>query len=114
MGPLRSAGHLLVLVDYYSRWVEVEVIRTSSSKTTIHYLDAQFAKHGMPKVLRTDNNSNLVSNEVEKYLKEMRIEHYYTTPPWPRAIGEVERQTKVVSEVHVSCPCRWQEFERVA
>ena len=38
--------------------------------------------------------SNLVSKEVEEYLKEMGIEHRYTTPLWPRANGEVERQNR--------------------
>ena len=94
MGPLPSGEHLLVLVDYYSRWMEVDVIRTTSSKTIIHCLDAQFASHGIPKGLRTDNGSNLVSKEVEEYLKEMGIEHRYTTPLWPRANGEVERQNR--------------------
>ena len=94
MGPLPSGEHLLVLVDYYSRWIEVDVIRITSSKTIIHCLDAQFARHGLPKGLRTDNGSNLVSKEVEDYLNEMGIEHRYTTPLWPRANGEVERQNR--------------------
>ena len=48
MGPLPSGEHLLVLVDYYSRWMKVDVIRTTSSKTIIHCLDAQFVRHGLP------------------------------------------------------------------
>ena len=38
------------------------------------------------------------------YLNEMGIEHSLTTPPWPRANGEVERQhrslLKVIRVVH--------------
>lgn len=34
----------------------------------------------------------LVSTEMEEYLNEMGIEHRLTTPLWPRANGEVERQ----------------------
>ena len=94
MGPLPSGEHLLVLVDYYSRWMEVDDIRTTSSKTIIHCLDAQFARHGLPRGLHTDNGSNLVYREVEEYLKEMGIEHRYMTPLWPRANGEVERQNR--------------------
>lgn len=44
--------------------------------------------------LHTNNCSNLVSKEVEEYLKEVGIEHYYTTPLWPRANGKVERQNR--------------------
>ena len=58
------------------------------------FLDAQFARHGLPKGLRTDNGSNLVPKEVEEYLEEMGVELRYTTPLWPRANGEVERQSR--------------------
>ena len=91
-GPLPTGESLLVLVDYYSRWIEVDVIRATTSKVIIQRLDAQFARYGIPKTLRTDNGSNLVSEEVEDYLKEMGVKHLHTTPLWPRANGEVERQ----------------------
>jgi len=35
-----------------------------------------------------------VSKEVKDYLNEIRIEQRYTTPLWPRANGEVERQNR--------------------
>ena len=37
-----------------------------------------------------------VSNEIEDYLKEMGVEHLHTTPLWPRANGEVERQNRTL------------------
>ena len=66
--------------------MEVDVIRATSNKTIINCLDAQFARHGMPKGPHTDNGSNLVSQEIEHYLNEMGIEHRYTTPIWPREL----------------------------
>ncbi|XP_022808781.1 uncharacterized protein K02A2.6-like [Stylophora pistillata] len=65
MGPLPPGEHLLVLIDYCRRWIEVDFIRTTFSKTISHFLDAQFARHGLPIGPRTDNGSNLVSKEVE-------------------------------------------------
>lgn len=35
-----------------------------------------------------------MSKEVEDYLKEMGVEHRYTTLLWPRANGEAERQDR--------------------
>ena len=74
--------------------MEVDVVHSTSSKALIQRLDAQFARYGLPMVLRTDNGSNLVSGEIEKYLEEMGIKHLRTTPLWPRANGEVERQNR--------------------
>ena len=74
--------------------MEVDIIRSTTSEVIIKCLDAQFARHGVPTTLRTDNGSNLVSAEMEEYLKEMGVEHKLTTPLWPRANGEVERQNR--------------------
>ena len=48
----------------------------------------------MPRTLRTDNGANLVSAEMDGYLTEMGIKRRLTTPLWPRANGEVERQNR--------------------
>lgn len=96
LGPLPSGENLLVLVDYHSRWIEVDVVRATTSKIIIQCLDSQFARYGISKSLRTDNSPNLVSNEIEDYLKEMGVEHRHTTPLWLRANGEVERQNRTL------------------
>ena len=94
LGPMPTGEYLLVLVDYFSRWVEVDIIKSTTSETIIKCLDKQFSRFGVPSTLRTDNGSNLVSVEMEEYLNEMGIEHRLTTPLWPRANGEVERQNR--------------------
>ena len=48
LGSLLSGDSLLVLVDYYSRWIEVDVIGATTSKVIVQRLDAQFARHGIP------------------------------------------------------------------
>lgn len=83
-------------MDYHSRWIEVDVVRATTSKIIIQCLDSQFARYGISKSLRTDNSPNLVSNEIEDYLKEMGVEHRHTTPLWLRANGEVERQNRTL------------------
>lgn len=40
------------------------------------------------------NCSNLVSEEMEKYLEEIGIVHHCNTPLWPRANGGIERQNR--------------------
>ena len=94
LGPMPGGEYLLVVVDYFSRWMEVDVIRSTTSATIIKCLDNHFARYGTPVGLRTDNGPNLVSDEMEKYLEEMGIVHHHTTPLWPRANGEVERENR--------------------
>ena len=94
LGPLPTGEHLLVVVDYFSRWMEVDVLRSTTSAAVIKCLDSHFVRYGVPAGLRTDNGSNLVSEEMEKYLEEMGIVHHCNTPLWPRANGDVERQNR--------------------
>ena len=94
MGPLPTGESLLMTVDYYSRWIEVDVVRNTTSSVIIKCLENHFTRHGIPETLQTDNGSNLVSREMEEFLDEMGIKHKKTIPLWPRANGEVERQNK--------------------
>ena len=59
LGLLPYGKHLLVIVDYHSRWMEVDVIRTTSSKT--HHSLPGYSRHRFPRGLLTDNGSNFVS-----------------------------------------------------
>ena len=48
-GPFPNGDYLLVVVDDYSRYPEVEIVGTTSAKSTIPRLDAIFARQGIPK-----------------------------------------------------------------
>ena len=43
-GPLPGGEYLLVTVDYFSRWMEVDVICSTTSATIIKCLDSHFAR----------------------------------------------------------------------
>ena len=53
-----------------------------------------FTTHGLPLSLRSDNGPQFRSEVFELYLDDNGIEHRKTTPLWPQANGEVERQNK--------------------
>ena len=92
LGPLPSGDSLLVTVDYFSRYIEADIMRSTISEKVIGCLEIIFAAHGLPVSLKTDNGPQLVSEEFESFLKVNDIEHRTSTPLWPQANGEVERQ----------------------
>ena len=55
LGPFPSGYFLLVVIDEYSRFPEVEIVKSTSAKSVIPKLDAIFARQGMPDELMTDN-----------------------------------------------------------
>ena len=94
MGPLPSGEHLFVVVDYFSRYVEVKVMKTTTAQKIIAALDEIFARNGLPWSIKTDNGRQFIAQELTDYLKENDIEHRRSTPLWPQANGEVERQNR--------------------
>ena len=99
LGPLPSGDHLLVTVDYYSRFIEVDIVRSMTADVIVSRLDNHFCRHGVPVSLRTDNGPPFNSDSFRTYLHTMGIEHIRTTPLWPRANGEVERQNRTIMKV---------------
>ena len=95
LGPLPTGESLLVVVDYYSRFFEVDILKSSTTaEVIINRLDNHFCRQGLPTSLRTDNGPQFVADVFKQYLAEVGVEHRRTTPLWPRANGEVERQNR--------------------
>lgn len=94
LGPLPSGDSVLVVVDYFSRYYEIEIMRSTTSEKIIESLEGIFMIHGLPLSVTSDNGPQFISSEFERYLERCRIEHKKTTPLWPQANGEVERQNR--------------------
>lgn len=94
MGPLPSGHNLLVIVDYFSRFVEVVVMREITAKLTIQALHETFCRYGIPESLKSDNGPQFVSEILAQFCKEFGIVLRKSTPYWPQANGEVERMNR--------------------
>ena len=94
LGPLPTGESILVVVDYYSRFLEVAILKSTTSAKIIEAITPMFARFGVPFSLRTDNGPQFVSEEFESFLQAHGAEHHRTTPLWPRANGDVERQNR--------------------
>jgi len=90
-GPLPSGEHLLVVVDRYSRFPEVEIVKSLRASIVIPKLDRIFSVHGIPKIVMSDNGPPFSSAEFARYATTLGFTHQFSTPYWPQANGEVER-----------------------
>ena len=90
-GPLPTGEYLLVVIDRYSRFPEVEIVRSTKASAVIPKLDKIFATHGIPTVLKSDNGPPYNSKEYESYLEALRIKPEFSTPYWPQGNAEAER-----------------------
>ena len=88
LGPLPSKYYVFVVVDYYSRFYEVD---TTTAKI-VNALGNMFSRYGLPRSITSDNSPQFSSEEFKEYLIENGINHRLVTPLHPAANGEVERQ----------------------
>ncbi len=93
LGPMPTGESLLVVVDYYTRYYEVEITHSVTTKRIIELLDKMFAVHGLPYSIKSDNGPQFGA-EFNAYLAENNIVHHSVTPLWAQANGEVERQNR--------------------
>ena len=96
LGPLPSGDYVFVVVDYHNRFFEMEFTKSTTFEKIVSMLSKIFLIHGLPSSLRTDNGSQFVSDYFKKYLEENGIEHRRTTPLWPQANGEIEKQNRSI------------------
>ena len=89
-GPLPSGEHLLV-IDRYSRYPEVEIVRSTKTSSVIPKLDKMFATHGIPCTITSDNGPPFNGSDYEQYLTALSINKHSSTPRWPQGNAEVER-----------------------
>ena len=92
LGPLPSGHSILVVVDYYSRYYEYAVMTSTTAVKVIDNLEEIFSRHGLPITIKSDNGPQFISEEFRDYCVQNGITHLKTTPKWPQANGEVERQ----------------------
>ncbi|KAK3731602.1 hypothetical protein QZH41_004844 [Actinostola sp. cb2023] len=90
-GPLPSGQHLLVVIDDYSRFPEVEIVHSTSADAVVPHLDNIISRHQIPIKIRTDNGPPFNSESFAQYTQHMGIKHRKITPLWPEANGECKR-----------------------
>lgn len=93
-GPLPSGDYLLVIIDEFSRYPVVEIIRSTSADCVIPVTDRVFAAFGYPEVVKTDNGPPFQSVQWKQFMKTSGITHRKITPCWPQANAQAEAFNK--------------------
>ena len=70
----------LVTVDYYSKFLEVDYLSSLTSQNVIAKLKSQFARHGIPLKLVTDNEPQFASADFASFSKQWCFEHTTSAP----------------------------------
>mgnify|MGYP000329688368 CR=1 FL=1 len=82
------------MVDYWSNFFEVAEIHRNTAQTVITQLKVQFARHGIPEVLISDNGPEFDNQEFKNFSTDWQFEHRTSSPRYPQANGKVENAVK--------------------
>ena len=84
--------HYLILVDYYSGFVEINHLHTTTSNQVITQCKSQFASHGID-IIITDNGPQFASYEFKQFAQDYQFEHRTTSPQieWQRNLYKLSR-----------------------
>ena len=81
----------LVIVDAYSKWLEVMPVSSANSTQTVTALRQVFSTHGIPEVIVSDNGTPFTSFEFKTFTKSNGICHLTSAPYHPSTNGLAER-----------------------
>ena len=102
LGPLPQTTQgnrcLLVIVDYFTRWVEVFPLPDQTAKTIAHSLVHEFVcRFGAPLEIHTDQGRNFESSLFREVCRLLDIYKTRTTPYHPSSNGLVERFNRTLA-----------------
>ncbi len=107
--------HILVIQDYFTKWVIAVPIPDQTAKTILGVLIKEvITKFGLPVNILTDNGPCFTAEAFQDALKEAGIEHLLAMPYHQQTNGLVERWNRtllsMLRPVCVHQPERWDEF----
>lgn len=94
-GPINGC-YFLIVIDAYSKWLEVRQVSTTSTAVTIQVLRELFATHGIPDVCVSDNGTAFTSTDFRGFLKRNGIRQALVAPYHPSSNGQAERMVQNV------------------
>ena len=89
----------LLVVDYYSRWIEVKHMPTQTSKRVIQRLKAIMSVHGIPEIIVSDNGPQFASDEFACFARKYGFLLVTSSPRYPQSNGMAERAVQTVKRL---------------
>ena len=89
----------LVVIDYYSRFIEICELSVSNSAAVIGKLKGIMVRFGLCSEFVSDNGPPFNSAEFAKFAKEYKFKHTFSSPYFPISNGEAERAVQTAKKI---------------
>ena len=113
--------YLIVLVDKFTKWIEVEPVRSITTLAAIKAVRGIVSRFGVPNRIITDLGTQFTSGVFRAYCAEVGKRICYASVAHPRSNGQVERanaevlrgrseERRVGKECLRLCRSRWSPY----
>ncbi|CAK1595943.1 unnamed protein product [Parnassius mnemosyne] len=89
----------LLVVDYFSKLIEVEKLYNLTSECVINKLKIIFSRQGIPDMVMSDNGPEFTSRIFKEFCINWRFEHKTSSPRYPQSNGQAERAIQTVKQM---------------
>jgi transposase InsO family protein len=100
VGPFKTARgnmtHILVMVDKFTKWLEVKPIAKCDGHTTVRFLKDVILRYGYPRSIITDNGTNFAQGEFKRFYEDNNIRLDLCSVAHPQGNGQVKRTNALV------------------
>jgi transposase InsO family protein len=100
-----GAKYILVMVDYYSRFVFAQPVQCADQATTMAtLLNTVVPVVGWPRTIYSNNGSHFVGKEIEQMFKDHGVVHFNAAISHPSSVGLAERYVRmIIGSVRLQC-----------
>ena len=87
----------LLVIDYFSKFMYIKEMQTSTARSTITKLKTIFSIEGSPHTFFSDN-AVFNSVEFQQFSQEWNFEHVTSSPNYPQSNGQAERAVQPMKQ----------------
>src|SRR4051812_48275676 len=88
--------HILVMVDKFTKWIEVKPIKKCDGPTAVKFLKEIILRYGYPHSVIIDNCTNFAEGAFARFCQERHIRLDVASVAHPASNGQVERSNGLI------------------
>ena len=101
IGPFPDQGYILVIVDTFTRWVELYHTIDATASSAAERLLKHFSRFEAPHQLRSDNGPHFIADVIREFIHLVGVSHTLTLAYSKQENAKVEDTTKKLIDTYV-------------
>ena len=89
----------LLIVDYYSRYIEIALLNRLTSEEVVAHCQSIFARHRIPEQVVSDNGPQFAAEAFQVFAQSYGFDHVTSSPYYPMGNREAERAVKTIKSL---------------